>query len=63
MKRIDQLKFKVDLDWKIRFNRLDDIFASSEFLLLFAEWIKTDIGHQWLESNDSKKYKEWQMGV
>lgn len=62
MKKMEQLKFMVDLNWRIRFEKLDDIFACSSFIIRFNEFITTDTGKKWLNSNEGKQFTEWQEG-
>ena len=62
MKRMEQLKFMVDLNWKIRFKKLDDIFACSNFIIQFNEFITTETGKKWITKKEGKKFVEWQEG-
>lgn len=60
MKKFEQLKFMVDLNWHIRFGRLNYMFAKTDFVCSFSEFIHTDTGKKWVDSEEGKKYLEWQ---
>lgn len=61
MKKImDQLKFMVDLNWKIRFEKMDDIFSHPDFMIELNSFLATDTGKKWLKSENGKRYLEWQ---
>ncbi len=59
---MEQLKFMVDLNWKIRFEKMDNIFHRAEFLIEFNQFIHTEIGQKWLKSEEGQKFIKWQEG-
>jgi len=62
MKRMEQLKFMVDLNWRIRFEKLDNIFSCSKFIIQFNRFMTTETGRKWLTSEEGKKFQLWQEG-
>lgn len=59
-KRMDQLKFMVDLNWRMRFEQLDNIFCNPYLLIELNRFLETETGKKWLNSENGKKYLEWQ---
>ncbi len=60
MKRMEQMKFMVDLNWKMRFEKLDNIFARPEFIIQFNQFINTEYGKKWISSENGQRYIKWQ---
>lgn len=61
-KRMEQLKFMVDLNWRLYSEKFDKIFANSDFIIQFNQFLATEVGQKWLTSEYGKKYIEWQEG-
>jgi len=61
MKKIEELKFMVDLNWRIRWEKMDHIFNNSTFVIQFNEFLNTVSGKKWLETEEGKKYQLWQQ--
>lgn len=60
MKRMEQMKFMVELDWKMRFEKLDKIFHRPEFLMEFTRFLNTEYGKKWINSENGKRFTQWQ---
>jgi len=60
-KRMEQLEFMVDLNWKMRFNKLDKIFDDPKISDKLHKFLETEVGKNWLNSENGKRYLEWQM--
>jgi hypothetical protein len=57
---MEQLKFMVDMDWRIRFEKMDKIFSNLDFVSQFQEFLHTEVGKKWLKSENGQKYIKWQ---
>ncbi len=60
MSRMEELKFMVDLDWRIRFEGFDRIFLETLLLERFIKFLVTDTGKKWLTKENGLKYVKWQ---
>jgi len=60
MKRMEQMKFMVDLDWKMRVEKMENIFYRSEFLIQFTQFLNTEFGKKWIQSENGQRYIKWQ---
>lgn len=62
MSKMEELKFMVDLDWRMRFEKIDKIFSNHDFFERFFAWLSTDTGKKWLTKENGRRYLEWQTG-
>jgi len=62
MKNMEQLRFMVDLDWKIRFSGFDKIFSDADYFGKFMAFLHTETGRKWLTKENGLAFKEWQEG-
>jgi len=60
MSNMEELKFMVDLNWKIRFKGFDRIFSDTSYFEQFMEFLNTDTGKKWLTKENGLAFKEWQ---
>lgn len=60
MTNMESLKIMVDLNWAIRFNRLDKMFSDSDKIISFNHFLSTAAGKRWAGSEEYKKFCEWQ---
>jgi hypothetical protein len=62
-KRMDQLKFMIELNWQFMLKKdLDKLFYNANFLIKFNQFLATDMGKTWLKSEYGIEYMEWQEG-
>ena len=60
MSRMEELKFMVDLDWKIRFEGFDRMFSKASYFEEFMKFLDTDTGKMWIIKENGIAFKEWQ---
>ena len=59
---MEQMKFMVDLDWRMRSEKMDNIFYRPEFLIQFTQFLNTEFGKKWIQSENGQRYIKWQEG-
>lgn len=57
---MEQLKFMVDLNWRMYSEKLDKIFSDPKFLLEFNNFLPTETGKKWLKTTEGLKFVKWQ---
>lgn len=61
MKRMELLKIQHDLFWASKFHRgFDKLFHQPDFVEKFTEFLQSDIGRKWKDSEEWRSYHEWQ---
>lgn len=58
---MELLKVQHELFWASKSNRgFDKLFYRPGFIDKFTEFLHTDIGQRWQNSEEGKRYYEWQ---
>lgn len=60
MSKMEELRFMVNLDWRIRFEKMDKIFSEHKFFEQFFSWMSTETGKKWLTKENGRRYLQWQ---
>lgn len=61
MKRMELLKIYSDLFWAAHENKgFDKFFKNESFYFEFAQFLSTDLGAKWKNTDEGRRYYEWQ---